>query len=477
MPRGKKGKGKGKKTTKGKRAAASPAQQAARDAFAARNRGRKGPARSGAGGSMRAERSSGGQDTVIDKTPTRATPRALGPAFQMKIDAVPVIRTQPDDLLALGASLLFALRTAALGLLDAETAEANEILRKWFGDTAMMGILPRVDLSDEVRLWHEVFRLMPQIAASMSYSGIEWAQGWNAIAGAAAGKLSSAPPTMAGLDGLYPPVTGSVTTKFSVIDHPGVDIAAPAGTPVIAPEDLLITGLKYDAGGFGTHIVAVSRRPSDGTYPRIIGGGGTIESIMPAEGERKHLFGHLGTTAAGLKKGDTVERGAQIGVVGSTGRSTGPHLHWRVDLWIADGDGKIRLVPMDPADLVPLDVLDGSAAVRPPAASWTIEDPKSPHAAKDVAAYNVWVGGDIINRGGKISTGDIDILSSAVEPPPSEFDTYAKIGRGVLRGVGSTVGLIYGGPAGAKLGGAAGEGLARVGTAVVDEAIGSSGRA
>jgi len=475
MPRGKKG-AKGKKGTKGARGkrSASPAQIAARNAFAERNRGRKGPARSGGGGGA-----SVGQDTVIDKTPTRAQVRTLGPAFQMKIDAVPVIRTQPDDLLALGASLLFALRTAALGLLDAETAEAQEILRKWFGDTALMGILPRVDLSDEVRLWHEVFRLMPQIAASMSYSGTEWAQGWNAIAGAAAGKLSSAPPTMMGLDGLYPPVTGSVTTRFSVIDHPGVDIAAPAGTPVIAPEDLLITGLKYDAGGFGTHIVAVSRRPSDGTYPRIMSGGGTIESIMPSEGERSHLFGHLGTTAAGLKKGDTVERGAQIGVVGSTGKSTGPHLHWRVELWIADGDGKIRRVPMDPADLVPLDVMDGSAAVRPPAATWTIEDPKSPHAAKDVAAYNVWVGGDIINRGGKIETGDIDILSphSMVEPPATEFDMYAKLGRGILRGIGTGVGAVYGGPAGAKLGGAAGEGLARVGTAVVDEAIGSSGRA
>lgn len=459
-------------TKSGKRKAPpSPAQRAAQERFKA------GRAGGGGGGGIQPERGRG------DLTPARAEPRALGSAFTLKINSVPVIRTQPADILAMAAALLFALRSVNVGLRDEQAAEREGILRQWFGgDLAVLGMLPggaggrgRVDLSDEVRFFHELFRAMPETARTMGFTAEEWVNAWNIIAGEALGALPSGPPVSVGMDGMFPPVRGTVRHGFNPPEHAGVDIPAPFGTPIIAPEDLLITGIKTDAEGYGLHIVAVSRRPEDGSYPRIISGGGTIESIMPAEGERRHIFGHLATLGAGLKRGDHVERGAIIGTVGSSGHSTGPHLHWRVDLWTKDGDGKIKMTPMDPSDLVPLDVVSGAAAVRPPAATWTIEDAKAPKLMRDVPAYNVWIGGDVINKGGKFVTGDVDVLSHPVGEPTSEFDevdAYGKIASKLLGGAGTVIGGLYGGPVGAKLGGAAGKGLGKIGTDVVSDAVG-----
>lgn len=86
------------------------------------------------------------------------------------------------------------------------------------------------------------------------------------------------------------------------IPHPGVDIAAPTGTPVVAPENGKITFIKFGS-------------PTAGDY---------IE-MMTAEGE-KHRFLHLSKIE--VKVGDIVKKGDLVGRVGSTGFSSGPHLHW-----------------------------------------------------------------------------------------------------------------------------------------------------
>ncbi len=85
--------------------------------------------------------------------------------------------------------------------------------------------------------------------------------------------------------------------------HPGIDICAPLGTPVRAPAAGTVA-LVERSGGLGLTIV--------------IGHGGGYET----------LYGHL--NRASIQTGQTVRRGDIIGEVGTTGRSTGPHLHYEV---------------------------------------------------------------------------------------------------------------------------------------------------
>jgi len=87
--------------------------------------------------------------------------------------------------------------------------------------------------------------------------------------------------------------------------HAGIDYGAPTGTPVYA-------------SGNG---VVVQRRVSD-SY-------GNVVKIEHANGFAT-LYAHLDTFADALKVGNSVSRGQQIGTVGSTGRSTAPHLHYEL---------------------------------------------------------------------------------------------------------------------------------------------------
>ena len=85
--------------------------------------------------------------------------------------------------------------------------------------------------------------------------------------------------------------------------HNGVDLAAPTGTPVYATAD----GIVGRADWFSSYGLYIS-----------IDHGGEIET----------RYAHLSRLA--VAAGDRVEAGDVIGYVGSTGRSTGPHLHYEV---------------------------------------------------------------------------------------------------------------------------------------------------
>jgi len=87
------------------------------------------------------------------------------------------------------------------------------------------------------------------------------------------------------------------------VPHNGVDFAAPRGTPVWATADGTVTYL--------------GRKGASGNLV-IIKHAGNLESV----------YAHLQSFARGLKRGEDVEQGQLIGTVGSTGRSTGPHLHF-----------------------------------------------------------------------------------------------------------------------------------------------------
>ncbi len=86
-------------------------------------------------------------------------------------------------------------------------------------------------------------------------------------------------------------------------NHKGIDLAAPSGTPVYAPAD----GYIARADWFSSY----------GNYIQIEHGG-----------ELQTRYGHLSGFA--VQSGQRVQKGDLIGYVGSTGRSTGPHLHYEV---------------------------------------------------------------------------------------------------------------------------------------------------
>ena len=87
--------------------------------------------------------------------------------------------------------------------------------------------------------------------------------------------------------------------------HKGIDFAAPMGTPVYA-------------GGNGVVEIA-GRNGSYGKYIRIRHNNGY-----------KTAYAHLSGFKKGISKGKRVNQGEVIGYVGSTGRSTGPHLHYEI---------------------------------------------------------------------------------------------------------------------------------------------------
>ena len=94
-----------------------------------------------------------------------------------------------------------------------------------------------------------------------------------------------------------------VTRK--VQPHHGVDYAAPTGTPVMTIGDGVVTSVKYE--GAGGNVVRIKHNSVYST-----------------------AYLHLSKYASGLKAGQRVKQGDVIGYVGSTGRSTGPHLDFRV---------------------------------------------------------------------------------------------------------------------------------------------------
>jgi murein DD-endopeptidase MepM/ murein hydrolase activator NlpD len=120
-------------------------------------------------------------------------------------------------------------------------------------------------------------------------------------------------PSRAGSGGWVYPVSGSYTSAPGPRQHPaygywachmGEDIAAPSGTPIYAASGGTVISAGYNYGGYG--------------LMTIIDHGGGITSI----------YAHQSGVAVGA--GSQVGAGQVIGYVGSTGDSTGPHLHFEI---------------------------------------------------------------------------------------------------------------------------------------------------
>ena len=133
--------------------------------------------------------------------------------------------------------------------------------------------------------------------------------------------------------------------------HAGRDLAAPEGTPVVVAlaGRVVSSGL---AGGYGLAIEVEHENP-----------------------RRRTLYGHLSELY--VKAGERVRQGEVIGRVGSTGLSTGPHLHFELRL---PGEG--GWVAVDPGDLDPGREALGSDAVALLVGQLlqSLERPRSPRA-------------------------------------------------------------------------------------------------
>jgi len=123
--------------------------------------------------------------------------------------------------------------------------------------------------------------------------------------------------TVAHIDGTgIWPVGGIVTLEFGESDfpyqvmHTGIDIASPGhkvGDPVAAFMSGTVIYSGYDNLGFGNHV--------------IIDHGNNVTSI----------YGHL--DSLNVAKGQQVQTGTIIGTRGTTGWSTGPHLHFQINVY------------------------------------------------------------------------------------------------------------------------------------------------
>ena len=114
---------------------------------------------------------------------------------------------------------------------------------------------------------------------------------------------------------LKTPIDGArLSSSFGMRKHPilgynklhkGVDFAAPKGTPVFS-------------GGNGT----IDYAGYNGTYGKYI--------RIRHNNEYKTAYAHLSSFKKGISKGKRVNQGDIIGYVGTTGKSTGPHLHYEI---------------------------------------------------------------------------------------------------------------------------------------------------
>ncbi|MEL7834322.1 M23 family metallopeptidase [Fodinibius sp. Rm-B-1B1-1] len=115
------------------------------------------------------------------------------------------------------------------------------------------------------------------------------------------------------------------------VPHYGVDYAAPPGTPVLAVGDGRVTEARYR--GANGNIVKITH---NSTY--------------------RTAYLHLQGFARGVSRGVRVEQGQVIGYVGSTGRATGPHLHY--SLYKNDQPVNSRTVDLPSSESVPDSLMD-----------------------------------------------------------------------------------------------------------------------
>lgn len=118
------------------------------------------------------------------------------------------------------------------------------------------------------------------------------------------GSFSWPTPGYKNITSKFGPRTYTLNGKKVSSNHKGIDIGAPTGAKIIASNGGKVVTSAYNANGYGNYVI-------------IDHGGGKMT-----------VYGHM--SKRGVSVGQAVTKGQQIGNVGSTGRSTGPHLHFEI---------------------------------------------------------------------------------------------------------------------------------------------------
>ncbi len=206
---------------------------------------------------------------------------------------------------ALGVGLRMAARALAARTSE-QMRDAHPAAAWVVGGAVFIGAVPAVTaLMAGLMLQVVVFGSLAAGAASIDRGATGWV------------RRAEIEPAMASVEapGVWSwPVAGRITTPYggctvAMCPHWGIDIAAPAGTPVRAAADGVVAVIGWDPDGYGRYIV------------------------LAHGGDWRTLYAHLllaAATRGDLTVGRAVGRGDPIGDVGSTGASTGPHLHFEV---------------------------------------------------------------------------------------------------------------------------------------------------
>jgi len=187
---------------------------------------------------------------------------------------------------------------AELNVLGSQSPQvANAVRAKLVADTGMIVADARLLTLDHIRLLLEISQARTPTGSPL---------------------VPATPPPGAGHARLAWPIAHAVITQgfgpspYAIEPpygqyahfHTGIDLAAPVNSPIFAAADGVVALVGRDPWGYGNYIV-------------ISHGGGLAT-----------LYGHL--NAVGAAMGQSVLQGQQIGLEGSTGLSTGPHLHFEV---------------------------------------------------------------------------------------------------------------------------------------------------
>lgn len=175
----------------------------------------------------------------------------------------------------------------------------------------------RIDVGDDVMPYDRFDLVISKSSKQLVYAGLHRSEGADVglmkwTVGGRTDWFDGSSDQQGRSEGLMTPVAGHITSPFGMRYHPilhfsrmhdGIDFGAAAGSPIVAAADGRVIRAGW-AGGYGRQV-------------RIAHGGGIVTT-----------YNHMSRIAAAA--GTLVRQGEVIGYVGTSGLSTGPHLHYEV---------------------------------------------------------------------------------------------------------------------------------------------------
>lgn len=137
--------------------------------------------------------------------------------------------------------------------------------------------------------------------------------------------------------------TPNISTGYSKA-HPGIDYAYGEGTPTYASDSGTINvATDHESRQWIANSASDPYRPNTGTRKLTNADYGNYIIVDHGNG-KKTLYAHLKKGSLVVKRGEQVKKGQKIGEVGSTGNSTGNHLHWEIT------ENGVKISPADVLD-------------------------------------------------------------------------------------------------------------------------------